>query len=387
MIDLPPDPPSLVVPADATNVPVMRTPAFPRTPGRPEWPDDPLFPAQWALRMVHAPSAWRLADELSAAGIASPAPRPIGIIDTAMIPPDSYVGELDIAETWNTVFGNPVHLFVPVCVHATHVASIAGARTNNALGMAGVAWNLPILAVQVLHGCYGNQVDCAEGILWAVDHGASVVSLSLQYGATPEPAMTAACQYAADLDVFVVAAAGNYYWPAALAVPAMLPTVVGVGAVTEEGKHAHFSNAGDDLELCAPGQDVLGLTMAGFELWAGTSMATPHVAGAAWLIRTLFPSLSAAEVRLILNSTADDIGPPGRDPQFGFGVVNVYRALHAAVPCAADFDRDGSLTAADFGAFQSAFVDGRYRADCNGDEAWTVADFGCFQMKFVEGCR
>lgn len=368
MIDLPPD----------TTLPVIRSHYTPD----PAEGCDPYFAEQWGLQRIHAPAAWALAVELN------PEAKPplVAIIDSHLTPPQPHAADLNIVALWNVALGVPYHNANPACYHSSHVTSIAGSITGNGQGMAGVSNGPPIYGLQVLTGCFGQQVVCAFGINKAVEVGARVVNMSLQYGDTPEPSMQNAASNAAAAGVLLIAASGNYSWNDRIAVPAMLPEVVGVGAINDRDERAHWSNAGDDLELVAPGVDVLGLGATNYELWSGTSMAAPHVTGTAALLMSVYPKLTAAEVRAMMNATADDLGPPGRDPEYGYGCVNAYRALHAAAPCYADFDRDGSLTAADYAAFQNAFVEGLYRADCNADERWTVADFGCFQSKHAGGC-
>lgn len=373
MIDMQPD----------TNLPVIREvrPA-PELGAAGQWPNDLYFPQQWALKLIHAPEAWALAEEL---GVKS---QPLlAIVDTEMLPPALYAPELNVVGLWNTYQNVPYHVTPPTCTHAIHCASIAASATNNGLGMAGVSWGPPILGVQVLFGCSGTQTKCAAGIDYAREHGARIISMSLQYGTNPETVMVEACAKAEAEGIFVVAASGNYGSLTQLAVPSMLPTVVGVGAVRQNLTRPKFSNAGPDLELCAPGEYVLGMTAFGYSEWSGTSMACPHVAGAAALLMSVYPDLKGHDVRAILNATATDLGAPGRDDLFGFGMVNVYKALHAADPCYPDFDHDGTLSVADFGAFQAGFAAGKYRADCNADGAWTISDFGCFQAAFVGGCR
>ncbi len=368
------------------------------------FPNDPVFAQQWGLRNlggeggggvpdidVDGLGAFYLALELDASGIKPNRPL-LGVLDSELTAPVSLLADLPVIGYWNTLQNVPYHITPPTCTHAVHVTSIAASNGNNGLGMAGVAWYADVLAVQVLTGCFGQQQHCAYGVVHATDQGARVINMSLQYGATGTTLFQDACQYAAQSDVVIVAAAGNYSWTNQTAVPSSFPDVIAVGALRSNGDRPAWSNAGPKLELCAPGDQVVGLTPNGYQAWAGTSMASPHVAGAAALIRAFYPSLPAARVREILQLTADDMGKAGRDSVHGFGRLNAYKALLGAEPCYADFNRDGVLNSLDFAAFQRAFSERRHRANCTGDldvmddAILTVADFACFQTKFVAGC-
>jgi subtilisin family serine protease len=127
--------------------------------------------------------------------------------------------------------------------------------------------------------------------------------------------------------VLIIAAAGND-GSAALSFPAAYPQVVSVAAVDRRDQRAPFSSANADVEVAAPGVDILSTwNDGGYRTESGTSMATPYAAGVAALIAGHDPGGGPAAWRAKLTSTADDLGAPGRDPQFGFGRVNLQRAL------------------------------------------------------------
>jgi len=195
--------------------------------------------------------------------------------------------------------------------------------------VAGVHWRADILPVRVLTGCGGSTTDCADGIIWAVDHGADVGTLSLQYY-DYSAYFEDATEYAAANDVLLVAAAGNNFGRR-IAWPARFENVIAVGATDNRDEFAGFSNWGDEAELAAPGVDVYATWVNNsYTYLDGTSMATPHVAGVACLVRSLDPTLTADEVRAILAETADDLGPAGWDDRFGHGRINAEAALLAA---------------------------------------------------------
>ncbi len=213
------------------------------------FPDDPLFGQQWALNNpatgsdVNGLQAFLLAQELWDAAVI-PVPSRLAIVDSAMfVPTLPWTADIPIHEFWTVVYQVP-YPYGGTCDHALHVASIAASRGNNAVAMAGLDWTAEILAVQVLNGCFGQQEAGADGIIWATDHGARVINMSLQYGGTPLTVMASAVQYAAAQDVLVVAASGNYGWTEQTAVPSVLPEVIAVGALDEQGMRPSWSNAG-----------------------------------------------------------------------------------------------------------------------------------------------
>lgn len=221
--------------------------------------------------------------------------------------------------------------------HGTHVAGIAAAETNNELGIAGVAWNCDILPGKIIaasgEGDYGALI---LAIYWAVDQGAQVINLSLG-GEARDDDLLAALRYAYEHNVVIAAAAGNEAGPV-LYPAAYDQYCLAVAATDYNDARASFSNMGPEVDVAAPGVDVLSLyptwdTPAGFAPYVyanGTSMSTPHVAGLAALLKSLKPWLTAGEIMNIIRYSADDVNAeafPGRDDQIGFGRINVQRAL------------------------------------------------------------
>ena len=199
--------------------------------------------------------------------------------------------------------------------HGTHVAGIVAAVTGNGIGGAGLAQGARVLAVRVLDAeGSGYDSDVAEGVVWAVDHGATVVNLSL--GGTSESSLlSAAVRYALDRQVVVVASSGNAGATGdPIKYPAATAGVLAVGAVDKAGVRPTWSSTGAHLGLAAPGVGIVSTVPGGaYASWSGTSMAAPFVAAAAALLRTTEPSLTAAAVRDRLVGTARDLGPAGHD--------------------------------------------------------------------------
>jgi subtilisin family serine protease len=211
--------------------------------------------------------------------------------------------------------------------HGTMVAGILAAQTNNAAGVAGVTWRGRIMPVKVLDATgAGTDAGVAAGIVWAADHGAKVINLSLG-GPGASSVIQAAVDHALAEDAVVVAAAGNDAtsepeWPAAAT------GVVAVGATTWSDTLASFSNYGSWIDLVAPGVKITSTARGGgYATGSGTSFSSPIVAGVAALARAADPAASAAEVTDRLSRGAKDLGVPGVDATFGAGLLDALATL------------------------------------------------------------
>jgi thermitase len=214
--------------------------------------------------------------------------------------------------------------------HGTHVAGTISANTNNGVGVAGVAFNSPLAICRSLGGALGtgSTGDVANCITWAHDKGAKVISMSLGGGAstTLRNAVTYAWKGGAANGSVLVAAAGND-GDGTLNYPAAYPEVVSVAATDNRDARASFSNANADVEIAAPGVNILSTwNNGGYNTISGTSMATPHVAGVTALIWNKYPGSRADFIRSKLDAAVDDKGAAGRDSSFGFGRVNAQKA-------------------------------------------------------------
>jgi type VII secretion-associated serine protease mycosin len=215
--------------------------------------------------------------------------------------------------------------------HGTAMASlIAGHGHGTGDGSLGVAPQAKILPVRDTLADGLDRGTVAEGIRWAVDHGAHVVNLSLNGADTP--ALRQAVNYALERDVVVVAGVGLPGGLGKILAPARIPGVVAVSGVDRNGNIA-ASASGPEVAIAAPAKDIVHATKGGgYSIGTGTSDATAIVSGVVALIRSKYPDLDAANVINRLIQTADDKGPPGRDERYGFGIVNPVRALTADVP-------------------------------------------------------
>lgn len=238
--------------------------------------------------------------------------------------------------------------------HGTHVAGTIAARTNNARGVAGVAFNARVLPVRVLGRCGGYTSDIADGLVWASGgtvsgvpanpNRARVANLSLGGGGACTTTMQNAINSARSRGTVVVVAAGNESQNAANSSPANCSGVVVVAAVNRSGGRAYYSNFGNIVDVAAPGgamnvntgNGVLSTLNTGtttpandaYAYYQGTSMATPHVAGVAALMLSVNPSLTPAQVETTLRNTTRAF--PATCNQCGTGIVNARTAVVAA---------------------------------------------------------
>jgi thermitase len=301
-------------------------------------PNDPLFSQLYGLNNtgqtggkpdadIDAPEGW---DAAGLGGFPATGGTKVGIVDTGI---DSTHTELSgkVADC-GAAFGGTV--LNGTCtddnMHGTHVAGTIAAKANNAAGVAGVAFNSPLAICKALYTAAGTGLtsDVANCINWTHTRGAKVISMSLGGGAsaTLKNAVAAAWENGSATGSVLVAAAGND-GDATLNYPAAYPEVVSVAATDHNDARASFSNANADVEIAAPGVDVLSTIPGGqYAELSGTSMATPHVSGVTGVLWQRFPADTAAGIRSRLDAAVDDLGAAGRDSTFGFGRVNLCKA-------------------------------------------------------------
>ncbi len=232
--------------------------------------------------------------------------------------------------------------------HGTACAGIAAASGNNGEGIAGVMWEGLIMPVKVLNDeGEGASSWVANGIEFAADNGADVISLSLG-SSSPSGAIQTAVNYAFNTQgAILLAATGNdnnptIGYPAAfancMAVGAMSPCLERKSPSSCDGEGWWGSNYGTGIDFVAPGVDMFTTDVTGgggytifdyFSQFNGTSSATPYAAGAAALVWSMYPSLTNAELRDLLRKSATDMGAPGYDLETGYGHVNPASAIQA----------------------------------------------------------
>lgn len=298
--------------------------------------DDPGFAQQWNLVRVGCPEAWNVTTGTADVSVA--------VLDTGVdfSHPD-LVGRLDARNDWDFIDADDVA--DDDSGHGTHVAGIIAANTGNGMDVAGVAPGITLLPVRILNARgSGDTVGLARGIRWAADKGASVINLSLGFS-SPSSVVEDAIGYARSKGCLLVAASGNS-GTASLRYPAAYPEVLAVGATDAADARATFSQYGSGLGLVAPGvgavdsggalEGILSLrpvsgpaarpgVSTGRE--TGTSVAAPHVAAAAALLRSAHPTWTATVIANKLLATAENLGPAGKDAETGYGLLRVDRAL------------------------------------------------------------
>lgn len=218
--------------------------------------------------------------------------------------------------------------------HGTQVAGIVAARTNNGTGVAGVAGGFygggaSMMPLKVgTSGPNGAVLD--DAILYAADNGAQIITMSLSVGQTQ--AIDDALSYAYNQKgVFIDCASGNS--GSSVSYPARNPNVMAVAATDRYDNKAYYSNPGPEIEVAAPGSDILSTTIGNnYGSGSGTSFAAPHVAGTAALVFSYNSNLTNVDVRQLLKDSADDIDAPGFDNNTGYGRINARGALDLAPP-------------------------------------------------------
>ncbi|WP_236028473.1 S8 family serine peptidase [Paractinoplanes lichenicola] len=279
---------------------------------------DPLLPVQWDLARVRADGAW---PHSTGAGVT------VAVIDSGVdaAHPDLAGHVLPGADFLAGTEGTATDPYG----HGTHVAGTIAALTGNGEGIAGMAPDAKILPVRVLDANgNGYMSDVANGIAYAADHGADVINLSVS-ATSQVGAVTNAVAYARGKGVVVVAAAGNARRTGSpTAYPAADPGVIAVAATDSADAVAGYSNRGDYVDVAAPGSDITS-TYPGnrYGRMNGTSMAAPHVAALAALLKGADRGLTPDQVEQIITSSAIDLGPSGRDADFGTGRIDAAAAL------------------------------------------------------------
>lgn len=227
--------------------------------------------------------------------------------------------------------------------HGTHTAGTIAATGNNTIGVVGVNWAGKIMALKFLNsGGSGYLSDAVKALQYAADNGARISSNSWGSSGT-STMLDDAIQYAHDRGMTVVVAAGNSNSDALGFSPASSDMAITVAASDYNDLKASFSNWGQKIDVAAPGVNILSTRAAvnpmctatrtigtNYCVVSGTSMATPHVAGLAALLLSKDPSLTNEEIRQIIRTGAFDLGPQGKDRDFGYGRIDSNNSLTLA---------------------------------------------------------
>lgn len=281
-------------------------------------PNDYHWGSQWGPKAISCPEAWDIEQGSSIAKVA--------IIDTGcnynhkdIRCKESYVNYDFVNDDDDPMDDNG---------HGTHCTGIIGATMNNVIGVAGVSQCFTDYIKVLDGGGAGYASAVAKGIVHAAKNMGSNAIISMSLGGYGSSILVhAACDYAYYIKgVVLVAAAGNDGLPR-VGYPARFESVIAVGAVGENLELCSWSNYGPDVDLVAPGDNIISTFNNGYERLSGTSMACPHVAGVAALYFSKNSDATAAECRGKLLSTAKDLGSPGKDLYYGYGLVNAYEMV------------------------------------------------------------
>ena len=340
-------------------------------------PNDAQYASQYGPPMMGFPAAW------GQAGYGSSSVT-VAVIDsgirrthqdfqsTRILQGRDYVnGDMDPADD---------------CGHGTHTAGTVGATTNNALGVAGMsqATILPIKvldAPDVLGRCSGSANWIADAIRLAADSGAKVISMSI--GGPDSTVERDAVQYAYSKGVYIVAAAGNGGSDNGVDYPGAYAESIAVAALESNKARASYSDGGPQVDVAAPGSNVLSTTYtndSSYGNMSGTSMATPHVAGALALALSCAPAgTTRTTITNALYNTAEDLGAAGRDDIFGYGLARVDRLVANVCTGSAPVNNPPTASFTTTASGLSVTANGTGSSDPDGDPltySWTWGDGG-----------
>ncbi len=287
-------------------------------------PNDPRYAEQYFLPKIAMEQAW--------ARVLGSATVKVAVVDTGVnlehedLKPVIAAGGRDFSDNDNDASDYQGH--------GSHCAGIAGAATNNGLGVAGVGYGIRILPLKI----FPNATDSvsAAALVYAADQGCRVISMS--YGSYGKSATEeAAVNYAWSKGVVLVGGAANdnitnMFYPGAF------PNVIAVGSTQQQDRKSDFSNWGQWVDVAAPGSNIMSTyfgSPTAYQFSSGTSMATPVVAGAAAILASWSPTSTNADIRRALEISTDSvvgINPGTGQPWFANGRINVDRALDSLRP-------------------------------------------------------
>ncbi|ABI67514.1 S8 family serine peptidase [Syntrophomonas wolfei] len=288
-------------------------------------PNDPYYIQQWALPVIRAEAAWEVVGTTAR-------PVVVAVVDSGIDDKhDDLINRID-SRGYNFVEDNQ-DIF-DWEGHGTAVSSIIAAQTDNRLGIAGVNGQNPVKILPLktidIDG-YGYISDIIKAIDYAIEAEVDVINLSMgsdRYSDIENEVI----QKAINCGITVVASAGNE-GDSRYDYPASYPGVISVGAIDRQGNPANFSNHNDQVDVVAPGVEIKACRPGNsYDCLNGTSFSAPMVTGTAAMLKSLDQSLQPDAICKIIQETSYDLGSPGRDNYYGYGVVDMGRAVLQVLP-------------------------------------------------------
>jgi len=282
-------------------------------------PNDTLYSQEWYLPKISAPQAWNITTGITNVVIA--------IADSGILASHPDLSSKLVAgynfydnnSNTDDTFG-----------HGTLTAGAAAAASNNSIGVASPAWICKLMPLKVTDSSgFLSSSATASALPWAADAGVKIANISFG-NVSSQASINSAAQYFVSKGGLVFIAAGN---STNFDSTANNPNFVMVSATDLNDALATFSNTGNNIDLAAPGVSILTtvITTNVYAFGGGTSMSSPIAAGVAALVMSANPNLTGTQVEAILKNNADDLGSAGWDTSFGYGRVNAFRAVQAAI--------------------------------------------------------
>lgn len=297
---------------------------------------DPLSDDQYYLDMMHFPEAWARIKSLNRVGNIT-----VAVADTGFEGKHLDLDRSQLVRGINIVNGKRFDL-APQHPHGMGTIGPIGALSGNDAGISRAAWQAKVMPIKVSTRSDGAAYlgHLAEAIRYAADHGARVISVS--YGGVNTQTLENAARYAHQRGAVVFMSAGNDgqrrdAWP-------NHKFLMAVGSVGDDSKLSSFSTRGTFLDFVAPGEHIVSLTTNDkFTSWSGTSFSSPIAASVAALMLIANPDLSPWQVRSLMSQATIDLGKPGYDPQFGWGMPDAEAAVELALATPGTWGRRNKL--------------------------------------------
>ena len=295
--------------------------------------DDPRTSQQWALPDIKLPAAWDTTKGDTSIKVA--------VIDTGF-----YRGHEDLSNnavlSGYNICTKTANVSSDEVGHGTMVTSIIAATTNNGLGMAGSCWNVSVVPYKVAkkdpitEEYTIDSADIISAIHMAADSGCDVINMSIG-GYEKDPYEQSAVSYAVSKGCIIMASSGNEGetdYQGRLSYPASETGVLSVGAVSNDNQRATFSQYNSELDVVAPGEDILVCgsdSSKSYSIASGTSFSSPYVAGVAALVRSIDKSITEPYFNQLIKTTSSDLGNPSRDDYYGWGLIDAQKMVEAAM--------------------------------------------------------